>query len=643
MFSTHHQNHTSQQPSRRSLRQSLTTSLLLAAIFSGVQVSSVSAQDAVQTWANMASRLGVKADALAPKSLPEAYQANPASDHRQSSDVIVSDRTNNFELPKSTSGVSDMVGTTSVENFQGTQSNLSHTHESADGFRNYFNTWYTPNFARRDSAVSVWQFHDFASYNYDLWTSSGTDYGADGVRVMFHSGHGGMSSANNFFVPMGANWSGYGWNARSSNMALGGNYYSYGDERLRYMFWDTCNSVMVSGGHNPYSTWGVRSKGIRMVFGYETVSIDSPNYGKYFWEEWNKGKSLSTAFLDASWRINTGQSPAVVAFGANQTEATDRLYNERYLYAGAAANNWGQWRWYYARSAASFTAVDARGARTRNEANGDQNNPQPEALQIPRRAQSRQVAERSNSNDEVLELSRSFGINLDDTSLIQERPSDLRAIKTNNGTLVIEQNGNFELLLDPAETTVSNENEVEDRELIRRASDLAGELSLLKGQEYRVSMIRDTKESGGFEGFTGETRTVEKTIVIDQLIDGVAFIDPEAGHLEITFDARSGQATRLRSSLRQIKTTSAETTESVVETSLEQLRQTARQRFIAATKTAGQQTSDAALEADITLEGEQIGYQMIEGKAVPVYRTLVKSASSQLNRPQLTIIPLGNN
>ncbi len=630
MFSTNHKNHTTQSSAWQTLRQTLTTPLLLAAIFSGTQAISVSAQDAAQTRAQIAARLGVKADALTPKSLPETYQGNPASDARQSSDIIGSGRTNNADQLESTSGVSDMVGTTSVQDFQGTQAQLYNTHASADGFRNYFTTWYTPNFARRDSAVSVWLFHDFSGYNYDLWNSGGTDYGVDGVRVMWHDSHGGMSSTNNFVTSMGANWSGKGWNASSGSMALGGNYYSYADERLRYMFWNTCNSVMVSGGHDPYSTWGVRSKGIRMVFGYETVSIDSPNYGKYFWEEWNKGKSLSTAWMDASWRINTRQSPSVVAFGANQTEATDRLYNERYMYNGAVYNYWGQWRWYYARSAASTIVGDTASTNLSD----DQTDSRQKTLQMPARAQARQVAERGNSNDEVLELSRSFGINLNDTSLIQERPSGIRAVKANNATLVVEQNGNFELLLDQADTTATSDHEVDDAELLRRATELAGELSVLKGQEYRVSMIRDTKESGGFEGFTATTRTVEKTIIIDQMIDGVAFVDPEAGHLEITFDAHSGQATRLRSSLRQIKAAAAETSESVVETSLEEVRQTARQRFAPSAKADGQQA------ADVTLEAEEIGYQMIDGKAVPVYRALVKPTGFEFSRPQLAIIPL---
>ncbi len=635
MFNINHKNQATLQnnQSRFSLRQTVATPLLLAAIFSAAHVSTASAQDveqsrsknATEIQSKVATRLGLKAGDLSPQTT--LYQGNPASEDRLSGDYIVSG--NNNARVESTSGVSDMVGTTSVENFQGMQANLSSTHESADGFRNYFTTWYTPNFARRDSAVSVWQFHDSASYNYDLWTSGGTDLGVDGVRVMFHSGHGGMSSPNNFFVPMGANWNNNGWNARSGNMALGGNYNSYGDERLRYLFWDTCNSVMVSGGNSPYSTWGVRSKGIRMVFGYETVSIDSPNYGKYFWEEWNKGKSLSTAFLDASWRINTKQSPAVVAFGANQTEATDRLYNERYLYAGAAANNWGQWRWYIARSLASFAAVTTDSAKS--ESADDTANQQP--LTIPRQARTRQVLESTNSNDAVLELSQSLGINLADTSLIQERPMGLRAVKTNNATLIVEKNGNFEMMMEPSDTAIVSDSEVADEELISRATGIAKQLSILKGQDYRVSMIRDTKESGGFEGFTDTTRTVEKTIIIDQVVNGVPFIDSEAGHLEVTFDARNGQATRVRSSLRRISS-AVETEATGSEMTLEQLRQAAIQRF------AGSARQEATQSLEVMPETEEIGYQMIDGQAVPVYRALIKDPNFTLGRPQMAIIPL---
>ena len=47
--------------------------------------------------------------------------------------------------------------------------------------------------------------------------------------------------------------------------------------------------------------------------------------------------------------------------------------------------------------------------------------------------------------------------------------------------------------------------------------------------DERVAAVYDDYKTD--EGFTDTTRTVEKTIIIDQTIDGVPFIDPDAGHL----------------------------------------------------------------------------------------------------------------
>jgi Family of unknown function (DUF6345) len=238
----------------------------------------------------------------------------------------------------------DIHGETSVENFQGTQNNLSYTHESAGGFRQFLEKWYPANFHYRDGNVSSWLFHDASgsNQNFDLYASQGIDYGLDAVRVMFHSSHG-ITTNNVYRTSLGANWNNTGWEAKSTLMALGGNYNRFGDERLRYVFWDTCNSVMISGGNNPYTTWGTRAKGSRFVFGYETTSVDSPNYGKFFWEEWSKGKTFKTAFFDASKRVNTNQTPALVAFGATQSEAITRRDTERMLAAASVSNTWGAW------------------------------------------------------------------------------------------------------------------------------------------------------------------------------------------------------------------------------------------------------------------------------------------------------------
>jgi hypothetical protein len=89
------------------------------------------------------------------------------------------------------------------------------------------------------------------------------------------------------------------------------------NEDLRYLYWSTCFSLRVSGSDSPVRTWWNPNKGgLRMMFGYETTSVDDPNYGKFFWDEWKKGKTFARAFLDASWRISHDQVPVVMAAGA---------------------------------------------------------------------------------------------------------------------------------------------------------------------------------------------------------------------------------------------------------------------------------------------------------------------------------------
>lgn len=82
-----------------------------------------------------------------------------------------------------------------------------------------------------------------------------------------------------------------------------------------------------------------------MMFGYETTSVDNPDYGKFFWDEWNSGKTFACSFLDASWRISHDQVPVVMAVGADQNEAVDRLNNERLFRLSPAAKGWYQWQW----------------------------------------------------------------------------------------------------------------------------------------------------------------------------------------------------------------------------------------------------------------------------------------------------------
>ena len=235
----------------------------------------------------------------------------------------------------------DYWGTFSLEKFAGASS-LTYTHEDAWGWLSYLEKFHPRNFRYTDQNVRIWAYKE----TYDNWQDT---YGMDAVMAVYHSGHGGMTNSGTFYAPLGQDWNGEGTTIYSNQMYLG-------NEQVRYIFWSTCYSCRVLNGHSPRRTWYDANVGFRMLFGYETVSYDKPNYGSAFWKHWNKGKSFSTAFMDASWYdISHKQAPAVTACGANKDEARDRVFNERYFYWNSVSKNWWWWRWYTAATAPTLT------------------------------------------------------------------------------------------------------------------------------------------------------------------------------------------------------------------------------------------------------------------------------------------------
>jgi hypothetical protein len=267
-------------------------------------------------------------------------------------------------------GGSHTVGALSVENFASAGS-LTYTHDDAVGFLQWLEQFgVTRNFWLADAGVKTWAYYE----DYDNWQDT---YGIDADLITYHSGHGGMDGNGVFYAPMGATWSGNDTNAVSTNMAVGNEY-------CRYLFWSTCFSLRVLDGQSPIRTWAGPNRGLRMILGYESVSVDSPNYGRFFGNHWNAGESISTAWLNASWDISHNQAPSATAWGASAQEAQDRCYNERFFEWGTVSNAWMWWRWYYAAAVvrelnqtvpsdpmmARLAPVDARSARAAADAFG---------------------------------------------------------------------------------------------------------------------------------------------------------------------------------------------------------------------------------------------------------------------------------
>src|SRR5215207_11407222 len=129
----------------------------------------------------------------------------------------------------------------------------------------------------QDGNVQVWAYEE----DFDNWEET---YGLDSVLAVYHFGHGGMDGNGVFFAPLGGTWDNRS-DALSTNMRLG-------NEVVNYVFWSTCWSLRVKDGHNPIRTWHDSNLGFRMLFGFETTSVDDGDYGRFFWEEYNRPKSV---------------------------------------------------------------------------------------------------------------------------------------------------------------------------------------------------------------------------------------------------------------------------------------------------------------------------------------------------------------
>jgi hypothetical protein len=427
---------------------------------------------------------------------------------------------------RATRGTSDDVfGAFSIETFHSAGS-LSYTHEDAQGWYDYLARFYQANFWYRDAGVQVWAYEQ----TYDNWQDT---YGLDAVMAGYHSGHGAMDANGTFRAPLGAPWDGRS-TAYSTNMRLG-------DEQINYVFWSTCESLRVLGGHNPIRTWHNSNLGFRMLFGFETVSIDDPNYGRFFWEEWNRrdGQGQVTPFwkawCDASWRISHNQAPSVVAVGADQADASNRLSNERYLSWGHVPRNWYQWIWYNA----------ARGVGGRRE----------RSRELPDRALIAELRPADHSPRAVRALVDRFGVEaLVPDSLPRATGFVLGDEDNGRPTLNVRADGGIEIAFGAPRL----DSETRAPRLARAkeiAADAVSQYGLDDEVELVFDQVRHTMSAGGStedrEDFAAP-RAVETTVQYRQVINGLPTVGADQGLVEVSFD-NDGQLTRLVSTARPVE------------------------------------------------------------------------------------------
>ncbi|WP_306316385.1 MULTISPECIES: DUF6345 domain-containing protein [unclassified Streptomyces] len=385
-------------------------------------------------------------------------------------------------------------GAFSIQKFVN-QNPLSHTHDDAKGWLAYLQQSYDRNFWFADAGVQVWAYEE----TYDNWQDR---YGMDAVVAVYHSGHGGMDGNGVFFAPLGGVWDGRS-DAISNRMA-------FGNEKVNYVFWSTCNSLRVLDGHSPVRTWAGPNLGSRMIFGFETTSIDSPDYGSKFWEKWRAGQTFCDAWLNASWDIYHGQAPSVAATGATQAEAQNRLNGERFFYRDHVSDSWYAWRWYYARQGLRDPLTQA---------------PQtPQIVQLAPRDPSEEIARMG-------ELAHFPAAALQEVQV--ERQGVLSASSGDRFVSTAPQAVRWVKL---AEANHRNTRQLPTERAVEIARQFAQEHA--EGVELVVDGVHDLMQNSGRKDGSqiGEPVSLQTHVTFRQAFDGVPVITPGRGEFRVALD-----------------------------------------------------------------------------------------------------------
>ena len=411
-------------------------------------------------------------------------------------------------------GVADnMYGAFSMNKYCD-QAALSGRNGDAAGWLNYVEKFNKRNFWYTDGNVMIWAYYD----PYDNWQDT---YGIDAARAVYHSGHGNTLGDGTFICSMGANWSNWGCTAYSNKMVLG-------DEKLRYLFWSSCLSCRVSGGHSPMRTWSVPNRGMRMIFGFDSVTWDNSVLGAWFFDEWNKNKSFSSAWIDANWKITHNHSPSVTACGATKEEAINRVFNERLFYGSPVSSNWWWWVWRNL-------------ATTAREPN----------LSVPKEILAVNLQPAEIDEKSIRAVSSRFDLDVDLPKRIASVGPSVYMAKGGR-QVAFGKEGSYEVQLSGPNR--SNKEQISFSGAKAKARDTLSRFGL--AQEVDLALDSISLESGAGsskDGKGAEGPFVTQTIVhFKQLINGIPIITPGLGEIGVSID-NDGSATRVQSSIRPVE------------------------------------------------------------------------------------------
>lgn len=422
------------------------------------------------------------------------------------------------KLKVSVNGSNDLYGACSIEDFPPNINDLDLTHDDVNGFLEYPTSFQgrSANFWFKDSGVKVWAYEEM----YDNWKDT---YGMDAVMTFYHSGHGGMDQNGVFQMPLGGDWDNRS-RAYSNKMA-------FSNEELRYLFWSTCLSLRIYDGNSPIRTWNSPNKGgLRMLFGFETTSIDSGDYGRFFWQEWICGKSFSKSFLDASWRISHNQIPVVMASGSNQQDAIARLYNERFFTKAPAPKGWYQWRW-----------MEASRSRAMVYSN-----------KIPESKDSLVLNRNMFDDTRLSGIAKKAGITNSLANKIHFDNSGNKSIFSK--ICQIRRNSEGALNIYFGGPNVNNPELIPEKDAVKIATKVISDFDFKKGIDLNLGNIRYLWTCGGSESGTGRIENpvaLETIVQFRQKANGIESVNSDHGLLTVTVD-NDGKVTDIYNSTRQI-------------------------------------------------------------------------------------------
>lgn len=226
------------------------------------------------------------------------------------------------------------VGVEWVNEFHGSQGNLSSRDDNACGFYNEMVA---------NGHIGVFNWGDDNAWETDFRDNSfGGDSRnwTDDVHFLFYSDHGG-NSANTYLIAFGS---------KHDHQLSWANQWKLGSKNLKWAAFDTCDLLLNLEWNHIWETVRQMVSGVHLLMGFVGLSWDTShdNYAAKFGNAVGTGSAIGKSWLENAWSSNIDDNPVVIAFGATVDEAVARrdyeMVNWRDVnYAGIGGVAWAAW------------------------------------------------------------------------------------------------------------------------------------------------------------------------------------------------------------------------------------------------------------------------------------------------------------